>query len=188
MSSLPMSRQELSAACHAGFEPDYLFFWGHTHGPDEVAGPWCLSQWAPCSFESDGIAYATAEHYMMAGKARLFHDDEMLEQILQASSPKEAKALGRKVRGFVKETWDSHAFDIVVAGNVAKFDASDELRAFLLSTENQVLVEAAPRDLIWGIGLGRDNPKARHPDTWRGRNLLGFALMKARSILANLPD
>ena len=184
MSSLPLSRHELSSECHSGFEPEYLFFWGHTHSAGAPAGPWCLSQWAPIPFSAAGVTYATAEHYMMAGKARLFGDDEMLLRILAAESPAAAKALGRKVRGFVEESWNAHGFDIVVAGNVAKFGSSDELRDFLLSTGDKVLVEAAPRDRVWGIGLGKDDPKARHPDTWRGRNLLGFALMKARSILA----
>jgi len=45
-------------------------------------------------------------------------------------------------------------------------------------------VEASPRDRIWGIGMGRDNPSVERPSQWRGHNLLGFALMQARAILA----
>ena len=188
MDPLPLSREALSAACHSGFEPKYLFFWGHTPSGDRPVGPWCLSQWFPSPFEVDGVSYATAEHFMMAGKARLFDDDERLEQILAASSPGEAKALGRKVRDFDDATWKEHCFDIVVQGNEAKFAATEVLRSFLLSTEKRVLVEASPRDRIWGIGLGKDNPKALHPDTWHGRNLLGFALMQARSRLAAVEE
>jgi ribA/ribD-fused uncharacterized protein len=43
-----------------------------------------------------------------------------------------------------------------------------------------VLVEASPVDRIWGIGLAGDDPRAEHPDQWRGLNLLGFALMEVR--------
>ena len=44
--------------------------------------------------------------------------------------------------------------------------------------------ERSPRDRIWGIGMGRNNPSVERPSEWRGRNLLGFALMQARAVLA----
>ncbi len=58
------------------------------------------------------------------------------------------------------------------------------MREFLLSTGNTIIVEAAPRDQIWGIGLGEHNERARVPKEWRGRNMLGFALVEVRNRLA----
>ena len=52
-----------------------------------------------------------------------------------------------------------------------------------LEGSNVILVEAAGRDMIWGIGLGQNNPKSRDPLLWRGRNLLGFALTVVREQL-----
>jgi predicted NAD-dependent protein-ADP-ribosyltransferase YbiA (DUF1768 family) len=49
-----------------GQDGDFLFFWGHQPRPDGTIGPSCLSQWWPASFSVDGIAYPTAEHWMMA--------------------------------------------------------------------------------------------------------------------------
>jgi ribA/ribD-fused uncharacterized protein len=69
----------------------------------------CLSQWWPEEFTVDGVSYASAEHFMMAAKARLFGDDEAVPEILAAPHPREAKALGRKVGGFDDETWARHA-------------------------------------------------------------------------------
>jgi ribA/ribD-fused uncharacterized protein len=46
-----------------------------------------------------------------------------------------------------------------------------------------VLVEASPLDRIWGIGLSASDPRAADPEQWLGLNLLGQALMEARSIL-----
>ena len=68
----------------------------------------------------------------------------------------------------------------VVTGNLAKFQQNPELGAYLIKTGDKVLVEASPRDRIWGIGLGAENDKAMNPEHWRGLNLLGFALMEVR--------
>jgi ribA/ribD-fused uncharacterized protein len=69
---------------------------------------------------------------------------------------------------------------------VAKFTQNEDLGAFLRATGRRVLVEASPRDRIWGIGMGASNPDAQVPARWRGNNLLGFALMDAREAL--FPD
>jgi ribA/ribD-fused uncharacterized protein len=176
-----MDRAELIERMARGFEPEFLFFWGHTPTPGHEVGRWVLSQWWLSDFDADGVTYRSAEHFMMAGKARLFGDEEMLAEILAAETPAEAKKLGRAVRGFDQDRWIQGRFELVVRGSVAKF--SGDLRSYLLGTGETVLVEAAPRDTVWGIGLGKDNPKARHPSTWRGANLLGFALMEARARL-----
>ena len=43
---------------------------------------------------------------------------------------------------------------------------------------------AQTSDGVWGIGLAADEPEARRPSAWKGENLLGFALMRARAELA----
>lgn len=72
---------------------------------------------------------------------------------------------------------------VVVNGNLHKFGQNPELRDFLLSTGDKVLVEASPYDKIWGIGLDANNPDACAPKLWKGENLLGFALMEVRGLL-----
>jgi ribA/ribD-fused uncharacterized protein len=159
----------------------YLHFWGHTERGQSVSKA-CLSQWYPAPIEVDGIRYATAEHWMMAGKARLF-DPAMIDQILANSDPAAAKALGRHIKHFDDQIWQQHRFNLVMAGNLAKFSQHPNLQDFLLATGEQVLVEAAPNDRIWGIGLAESDPKAQQPSTWQGLNLLGFALMQVRERL-----
>ena len=162
----------------------YLFFWGHRPSRDGTISASVFSQWwEGHPFEEDGICYDSAEHYMMAGKARLFKDHEIFEKIIQSQSPAEAKKLGRQVRNFDGEIWDKHSREIVVQGNYLKFSQHPELREFLLNTGNRIIVEASPRDRIWGIGLGKDNPAASHPSQWRGKNYLGFCLMEVRDKL-----
>lgn len=178
------SRDELVAAVLAGEEPGWLLFWGHRPPKGGGVGPGCLSQWWPARFVVDGTAYRSAEHWMMARKARLFGDKDMAEQIVAAPNPSEAKKLGRQVRGFDEPMWNRERFELVVQGNMAKFGQHSDLRAYLLATGRSVLVEASPTDRVWGVGLGASNELATDPQRWRGENLLGFALMEARSRLA----
>jgi ribA/ribD-fused uncharacterized protein len=178
------TREELTALTRKGVPVKYLMFWGHRPQRDGRIGAGCLSQWWPSRFTVDGMEYASAEHWMMAGKARLFGDAETLERIPGAATPAEAKRLGRLVRGFDEATWTERRRELVVAGNVAKFGQDPALRAYLLGTGSRVLVEASPADRVWGIGLAADDERAADPASWRGLNLLGFALMEARARLA----
>jgi ribA/ribD-fused uncharacterized protein len=186
----PLTRDALIAELQAGRQFEFLPFYGHTPRADGALSNACFSQWYRAPFEVKAVRYETAEQFMMAEKARLFGDEEVLRQILAEVDPSKVKALGRQVRGFDGAKWDARRFDAVTEGNVAKFSSTPELKAFLLATGDAVLVEAAPRDQIWGIGLGRENPLVREPTKWRGRNLLGFALMRAREQLSlrRLPE
>ncbi|MFJ6616107.1 NADAR family protein [Kitasatospora sp. NPDC091335] len=177
------SREELAAAMADGARPKWVMFWGHTERKGGGTRQECLSQWWPGEFTVDGVTYASAEHWMMAGKARMFGDEEIVRRVLAARTPAEAKKLGRLVQGFDDETWVAGRFELVVAGNVAKFGQDEALRGYLLGTGDRVLVEASPLDRIWGIGLAADDIRSQQPAEWRGSNLLGFALMEARARL-----
>ena len=161
----------------------YLFFWGHQPSKDGSITSSCLSQWWLCEFVIDDILYKSSEHWMMAEKARLFQDNEILEKIINCQSPAEAKKLGRQVRNFEVEKWNETRYEIVKKGNHFKFKQNLEMKTFLGNTKNRVLVEASPVDPIWGIGLAKDNRKSQYPDQWKGLNLLGFALMEVREEL-----
>jgi ribA/ribD-fused uncharacterized protein len=119
-------------------------------------------------------------------KYLLFGDAKVAAQIREAPHPGAAKRLGRQVRGFREQHWAAHRFDVVVTGNMAKFGQHPELREFLLATGDRVLVEASPRDRIWGIGLAAGDERAMSPHEWLGENLLGFALMEVRHRLRGL--
>lgn len=191
----PTDLASLRAAWSEGQRPDFIFFWGAPGGYEDPAkvvalgmGPWIFSQWHPSPFEVDGIQYATAEHWMMAGKARLAGDDVTLEMIVDDSlkkrpDPSLVKRLGRQVRGFDAAKWDEVKFDIVVKGSLRKYEQNPELCQYLLGTDDSVLVEASPHDAIWGIKLAERDPAALDPMRWKGENLLGFALMQAREDL-----
>ncbi|MEU2333737.1 NADAR family protein [Streptomyces sp. NPDC006654] len=183
------SVEALIRAVRAGARIKYLHFWGHRPRPDGQVSASCLSQWWPSPFVVDGVGYATAEHWMMAAKARLFADAEAERRVLAAAHPAEAKKAGRLVRGFDEAIWQRERLGIVTEGSVHKFAADAALRDFLLGTGDRVLVEASPVDRVWGIGLAATDARADDPERWQGANLLGFALMEARErLLADATD
>jgi ribA/ribD-fused uncharacterized protein len=175
--------QALRACMAQGLEPRFLFFWGHQAPKDGQVGKSCFSQWYEAPFTTGGQRYGTAEHFMMAEKARLFGDEEIRRRILHLRTPGEAKKLGREIAGFDEPTWVRERFGVVVAANLQKFGQNPALRDFLVQTGDRVLVEASPVDSIWGIGLAGDHADAALPDRWPGLNLLGFALMEVRERL-----
>ncbi|XP_077981733.1 protein irg-1-like [Glandiceps talaboti] len=152
----------------------YTFFW-------KIQSP--FSQWFPANFTVDGITYSCAEQYMMHQKAVMFGDREMAKKIMKTNKPKAMKAFGRKVQNFEVQTWNERCKDVVKKANMAKFSQNSELKAKLFATVGTTLVEASPRDRIWGIGLGAANPKAQRKATWRGKNLLGYILTDVRDEL-----
>ncbi|KAI0419230.1 hypothetical protein F5X98DRAFT_84846 [Xylaria grammica] len=181
-----------------------IYFWR----PQEVATGY-LSQWYAHPFRDrtdKNKIYATAEHYMMHQKALLFGDAEIAATILEATSPRDVKSLGRAVRGFDQATWERERERIVADGNWCKFslpvleDAKDgeagprtwklgngdaaqtvqasSFRDVLLATGTRELVEASPYDRIWGVGFAAKGAEnKRHK--W-GMNLLGKCLMEVR--------
>ncbi|MFJ1302815.1 NADAR family protein [Pseudomonadota bacterium AL_CKDN230030165-1A_HGKHYDSX7] len=174
--------KDLRQRFNAGAKLKFVYFWGHQPSRSGVTAS-CFSQWFGAPFVVDGQRYPTAEHFMMAEKARLFGDEATRALVFDAPNPGAAKALGRQVMGFKDDVWLAERYGIVVNANLAKFGQNAELGDYLLQTGNRVLVEASPVDRIWGIGMAQDDEHIANPNLWRGLNLLGFALMDVRERL-----
>jgi ribA/ribD-fused uncharacterized protein len=169
---------ELIESAENGNRHEHLYFWGHKGKKG------CLSQWHEDSpFDIDGITYKTAEHWMMASKARLFGDEQSERVIIACNHPRDVKDIGRAVKRFDAKMWDEYKFDFVVQGNIAKFKQNPDILRFLKSTGNKILVEASPYDRVWGIGMHCTDKGIENPKNWKGENLLGFALMEVREQL-----
>ena len=152
----------------------FTFFW-RNRSP--------FSQLHPCLFVVDSKEYCTAEQFMMVGKARLFGDFVVERKIFDATDPRVQKELGRAVTPFNEDRWNVAARDIVYEGNYAKFSQNEDLKQLLFATQGTTLVEASPKDRIWGIGLEATNPLALDRATWKGTNWLGEVLTKVRDDL-----
>lgn len=155
---------------------EFYFFWKHQFG-----------QWTKREMvDPEGIRYNCCEQYMMFKKAMLFKDEYAAKKILAEPEPGLQKKLGREVRGYTSETWDMHKFGIVWYGNYLKFAQHQDLRLRLIETEEKILVEASPTDLVWGVGYEAQNDQILNPINWRGKNLLGKVLMSVRSAMKDI--
>lgn len=175
------NNEQLLKAIEEGSKFEYLFFYGHHPKKVGVVDKSCLSQFYPAEFTSPNHGkFYWAEQYMMFTKARLCKDGRSMEKIQKAQSPGECKMLGKSVKNFDPLVWDSHKRAVVFAANLMKFDQNVELKEFLLSTGDKILVEAAAGDSIWGVGLAIEDLLIKDPKNWKGENLLGYALMNVR--------
>ena len=108
---------------------------------------------------------------MMAAKARLFKDHIAVELIMSSPDPSAHKRIGRGVRNFDPAAWDREKQNAVLSGNYAKFTENPaRILHHLLSTGNKRLAEASPLDPVWGIDFRADDPRAKDPRQWRGKN------------------
>lgn len=187
-----------------GSQDDPLFF----YMPNKEYGEFC--QWFPSTFvvskrqiaelvdrplhdegnpdpnPNELIPFKCAEQFMMYCKAARFKDRPRQAVILATNSPKQQKALGKLTVGFDEDDWSQVKFNVVEAGNMAKFSQNRHMRGRLLSTGNRLLCEASSKARVWGIGY-----TGKHAMQFRqhwGENLLGKALMSTREKLRETYD
>lgn len=160
-----------------GQEVDAVFF----HLPSEPNG--YLSNWYSSPFDLDGIHFTSAEQYIMYKKCVLFGDQISADAILATDDTSVQQKIGRKAKGYNEDVWAGMRQLIAVRGLLAKFSQNEDLKQKLLETGDAWLVECAHSDTIWACGIRLNEDERFDTSKWRGQNLLGFALMEARSIL-----
>lgn len=141
-----------------------IFFYGARHKPYG-----CFSNFSPHGFELDGVWWPTSEHYFQAQK---FAGTPFADQIRQAPAPHEAAKMGRRRSLPLRPDWEAIKDQVMLAGVLRKFETHADIRAVLLATEEEPLVENAPRDYYWGCGADGG-----------GQNKLGQVLMMVRAVL-----
>lgn len=117
----------------------------------------------------DGLWWPTVEHYFQAQK---FVGTPYAEKIRSAPTPKRAAELGRSRAHPLRSDWEKVKDALMLKAVQRKFEIHEELRALLLQTGNEELVENAPGDYYWGCGADGS-----------GKNMLGKTLMQVRSTL-----
>jgi len=157
----------------------YTFFYGSS----EPFSNWFKARFVEDAESAGSVAFPTSEHYMMYRKALHFGDAAMAARIVQSADPRQAKALGRQVAGFVEQEWNRVCRGYVYRGCRLKFTQNPAAQAALLATRGTQLVEASPTDRIWGVGLSERDGRILDPAHWRGSNWLGQVLTALREDL-----
>lgn len=127
-----------------------------------------LSNFYPSPIAINGIVYPTVEHYFQAMKTT---DIALRKEIAKASSPGNAKRMGRKI--LLRKDWETLKITVMMEGLTAKFTTYPELQKKLIATAPQQLIEGNTwGDKYWGMYNGR------------GQNMLGLMLILLRSTLS----
>lgn len=151
------------------------------HNPEEENG--YLSNWYPSPFTVDLVTFSSMEQFMMYRKAVCFHDSKIAIQILETDDVSHVKELGRLVSGYNDNHWNGVRQIIVYEGLLAKFSQNEDLKKRLISVGDAILAECAVKDRIWGIGLSMNDSDRLDRAKWKGKNLLGYALMMVQDRL-----
>ena len=128
-----------------------------------------FSNFAAYGVEMNGLWWATVEHYFQAQK---FEDAAYQDKIRTASDPKRAADLGRSRAMPLRADWEQVKDNVMAEAVLKKFQTHPALRALLLATGEQDIVENAPGDYYWGCG--KDGS---------GQNRLGRILEQVRELL-----
>lgn len=145
-----------------------LFF-----GNDDICSNFYL-----CPLWYEGHKFHSSEQLFMYLKAKTFEDWDTMKEIIECKTPREAKALGRKVRNYNDKVWDSMRDKCMYITVLAKFMQCREFKEFIIDNSDKTFVEASPYDSIWGIKLSENDPRALDPSQWRGENRLGKCINK----------
>lgn len=161
-----------------------VYFW---------AGP--LNNWTivkggiliPSKYALDGTSdfrLPTSEHVFMYLKAIFFKDMKKAKEIIEASSPKKAKQLGREIYDFSEELWEGYREQAMWEAISLRYESDPNFQKLLLSKrfKGKDFVETNPCDNIWSCGYIETDPRCElSENTWPGLNLFGKLLTKLRN-------
>ncbi len=173
--------------------------------PDDNEYGYMSNDW-PVDINWKGVKYFTVDQALAAEKARYFGRPADVTEIMKTRSATTMRSIARKmgdapepqipgqpapvetdgekaVREKKNNEWDNVRYQILVSILTAKFRQHGQLGKLLGETGDSILARADHRDIEDGIGLAITDPRNAIQSKWRGKNLLGKALMEVRELL-----
>jgi ribA/ribD-fused uncharacterized protein len=140
-----------------------------------------FSNFYPSPFVVNDRRFSCNEQFYYYSKACHAKYYNAQVEIMAHDDPAQIKRIGKRIGdGDSGSSQSNEASNAMHTGLLAKFEQNPYLRRVLLSTGENILVEANPHDTIWGIGLDAKNPKVFVKNDWQGKNQLGDLLMTVR--------
>lgn len=116
----------------------------------------------------------TNEHFFQAEKS---YDPEERAFVMRANGPRQAKQRGRMIT--LRDDWDAVKDTVMLSGLRNKFYLDADLRARLIATGDEWLVEVNTwGDTYWGV---EEITLPSGEIAYEGQNMLGIMLMQVRS-------
>lgn len=134
----------------------------------------------PVRFTYNTTEYPSAKHALYGELAKQFEDDAMFDRIQSIEDPLEINFSYDDYKTATEEAWNMKRGMLIENITREKFMQHPELAERLLLTKNAHLGADIMGDLVLGIGLSIDDPKAQRHSKWTGMNLLGKSLETVR--------
>ena len=89
----------------------------------------------------------------MVQKAQTFGDQKAVTNVMKEMLPARQTQIGKRISGFDKQEWETVAQEKILPRRMTKFQQNEACRKMLLSTGENLLIEANPHDLYFGAGV-----------------------------------
>lgn len=143
-----------------------------------------MSNFHPCVIKENNEIFSSSEMMYQFKKAEFFGDDNIARQILSSKTPKQAKAISYKIKGYNETRWRRVARSTMEKCVMLKFTQNEDLKELLLQIEESI-VEANPGDQYFSCGLGLTHPDLDNSSKWSGENVLGKIIETVRANISS---
>lgn len=164
-----------------GRTKEFLFFSEEESSKNGKVDVNCLGLSWKEQFNFIDTNYDSLKDYILRSKLGLIEDEETANQIYDCKLD-EFETLVENSKDLYQKSWEKYRYYILLNGIWYKFFQNKDLRDYLISTGDRVLVYADLDD-VFGIGLSIGSEEIKDPSKWKGQNLLGFGLMIIRDEL-----
>lgn len=162
----------LKADLRAGIKHSYHLFCGGL-----------LSNNYPCKFTIDGVKYCCGVQFLEAQKAKVFQNDDVYEEIMNARNESEVLKCSNKLTNYDEVVWKQHFEEYAMMVLQSRVSSDSQFREYIKNIKEDIIVYSNKDDLISGNGLTMFDTNANNPLYWDGSNLWGFCVMQMRDKL-----